>query len=204
MGGLSAAAILAATPVPTWPLGVTGDDGETLTLGEALGPGGDEVERMLAAIRQPGPRPPAGDITQLAAATPGGWVDLPLEEVTLSEGVRRTTTLEQAWLADVDRCRSAPRPALAAAGRSDEVEAALHVAMLVATEALDPAEDSDVDAHVASGAQLWLLAGAVVWALSGGGRGANPFGPWVELIAAGRWPVGPSQGRLVLSVGGGR
>jgi hypothetical protein len=69
--------------------------------------------------------------------------------------------------------------------------------MVEATERFDPAEDADVDAHVASGARLWLLTGAVASALSGGEP--DPFGPWARLVRAGWWPVGPSDGRLVVS-----
>ena len=67
----------------------------------------------------------------------------------------------------LDRQRTAWRDEVVAAGRAEDLEAALHVAMLVATERLDPADDTDVDAHAASGAQLWSLTGAVVAALAG-------------------------------------
>jgi hypothetical protein len=66
-----------------------------------------------------------------------------------------------------DGQRTAWRAEVVAAGRAEDLEAALHVAMLVATERLDPADDVDVDAHAASGAQLWFLTGAVAAALAG-------------------------------------
>ncbi|MDQ4070311.1 MAG: hypothetical protein M3203_12705, partial [Actinomycetota bacterium] len=72
-----------------------------------------------------------------------------------------------------------------------------HVAVLVATERLGPSDHGDVDAHVASGAQLWLLTGAVVSALAG--SAPDPFQPWARLVAAGWWPVGPTRGRLVVT-----
>jgi hypothetical protein len=80
------------------------------------------------------------------------------------------------------------------------MEAALHVAMLLATERLDPVDDTDVDAHVASGARLWLLTGAVVSALAG--VDPDPFAAWARLVTAGWWPVGPSGDRLVVSASG--
>jgi hypothetical protein len=86
--------------------------------------------------------------------------------------------------------------ALVAAGRQVEAEAALHVTLLLATERLDPVDEGDVDAHVASGAQLWLLAGAVLSALSG--IEPDPFQPWATLVTAGWWPIGPSDRRLVV------
>jgi transglutaminase-like putative cysteine protease len=66
------------------------------------------------------------------------------------------------------------------------------VALLAATGRLD----AGVDARVASGARLWLLAGAVASALAGP---PDPFHAWGRLVAAGWWPVGPSRGRLVMS-----
>lgn len=172
-------------------------DGRQVGLAEILGPGGAWVEQLVDHLR----RPPSGlqgaEVAALASATPVGPVNLPLALVPLAEGVAWSTTVDAAWMEEVDRRRSAPRAALIAAGREPALEAALHVSMLLATEALDPAVDTDIGAHVASGAQLWLLAGAVAWALAGGE--ANPFGPWSELVAERLWPIGPSQGRLVVS-----
>ena len=53
-----------------------------------------------------------------------------------------------------------------------------------------------VAAHVASGARLWLLTGAVASALAAGDP--DPFAPWARLVVGGWWPVGPSGGRLVV------
>ena len=198
-GATSPAAALARAPVVTWPLQVMADDGRRMGLAGALGTGGIAIERLLGDLRRRAPVPPGASVAALASATPAGPVDLPLAVVCLAEGVERSAVVDAGWFDEVDRCRSAPRSGLLAAGRGTDLESALHVTMLLATEALDPADDTDVEAHVASGAQLWLLAGAVTWALAG--TGSNPFGPWSELVAAGLWPIGPSGGRLVVSAG---
>jgi hypothetical protein len=199
-GFSSAAAAVAAAPVVDWPLAAVADDGRRRSLGMALGAGGAAVERLLDRLLTPADGTPAVDVASLAPATPTGRLDLPLAVVDPTEGVERSADVDPAWLAAVDRRRAAARPPLLAAGRADELEAALHVAMLVATDVLDPTGAGDVDAHVASGAQLWLLGGAVAWSLAGGGRARNPFGPWAELVTAGWWPVGPSRGELVVAV----
>lgn len=105
--------------------------------------------------------------------------------------------VDPAWLDAMDRTRTALRDAVVGAGRGEELEAALQVAMVEATERFDPRDDCDVDAHVASGARLWLLTGAIASALSG--ADPDPFAAWGRLVEAGWWPVGPSGGRLVLS-----
>ncbi len=133
----------------------------------------------------------------LARATPAGPVDLPFVVVELRDGVEAAGRVDREWLAAVDRRRAECRRAVVGAGREEELEAALHVVTVVATERLDPPDDGDVDQHVASGAQLWLLTGAVASALSG--ADPDPFAPWADLVTAGWWPVGPSDGRLVVS-----
>ena len=194
------AAALAAAPVVTWPLRVTAGNGHQMTLAGALGPGGDRVEALLDALMRRPARLADADIDGLARCTPAGRVTLPVQRVTLAAGVEAASRTDPSWLARVERRRAAAREALEAAGRSAEAEAAVHVAVLLATERLDPADDGDVEAHVASGAQLWLIAGAVVSALSG--ADPDPFGPWASLIVAGWWPVGPSRGHLVVSATG--
>lgn len=198
-GAPSAAAALAAAPVVRWPVRLRAGNGQELRVGRALGPGGERVESLLDRLAGSAPPPPAaaaGDLAALATATPAGPVDLPLAVVPLHAGVRAAAGIEPRWLAEVDDRRSDARRALLAGGREAELEAALHVAVLVATERLDPADDADVDAHVASGAQLWLLTAAVASALAG--ARPDPFGPWAELVVAGLWPLGPSGGRLVV------
>lgn len=133
----------------------------------------------------------------LAPFTPGGRVALPVELVELRAGVEAERDLDRAWLAEVERRRASTRAALVAAGRTDQLEAALNVTILLATDHFDPADDADVDAHVASGARLWLLTGAVASALVG--SEPDPFEAWARLVVGGWWPVGPCGGRLVVS-----
>lgn len=187
---------LAAAPAATWPLAAADDAGRTMTLARALGPGGDRVEDLLDALA--GAAGPAGDIDRegLARATPAGTVDLPLAVVGLAAGVEAAALVDRAWSGAVEERRSQVRRSLVAAGRETELEAALHVVVLLATDRLDPAGDDDVEAHLASGAQLWLLAGAVASALDG--AEPDPFAPWARLVTGGWWPVGPSGGRLVV------
>jgi hypothetical protein len=151
------------------------------------------LERLLEALHAPAPI----DLERLARATPAATVTLPLAVVALPEGVAAAAQVDQAWLGEVDRRRAAARRAVVAAGRGAEMEAALEMAIVLATERFDPADDTDVDAHVASGARLWLLTGAVVSALTG--VHPDPFASWARLVTAGWWPVGPSDGRLVVS-----
>ena len=170
-----------------------------MTFAEAVGPGGDRVQSLLDDLMG-APAQAAVDVDSLAAMTPAGRVDLPQACVGLAEGVGASAQVDMQWLDAVDRRRTLSRQALAAAGRDEQMEAALHIAVLLATERLDPDNDADVDAHIASGARLWLVAGAVVSAL--GGADPDPFWAWGRLVAAGWWPVGPSEGRLVLSAAG--
>ncbi len=193
----SPAAALTAAPSLCWPVTLGADDGWQMGLAEALGPGGAAVEALLTRLLGPSPAIGDLDVATLAAGTPLGPAPAPLALVPLPEGVEQCKRVDPAWWADVDACRSAPRTALLRAGREVELEAALHVAMLLATEHLAPADDDAVDERVASGAQLWLLGGAVAWALLS--EEVNPFASWAELVATGLWPVGPCQGRLVVA-----
>lgn len=176
-----------------WPLAVVGDDGRHLSVAEALGAGGDRVVDLLDALI----RDETVDMGALARTTPLGPSSLPLAAVTLRAAVDAADRMDPEWLAEVERRRAGCRRAVVAAGREEALEAALHVVMLVATERLDPSDDGDVDQHVASGAQLWLLAGAVASALSP--ARPDPFAAWADLVVAGWWPVGPSDGRLVMT-----
>jgi hypothetical protein len=126
-------------------------------------------------------------VDALAPQTPAGVVELPLEYVDLDAGVEAAAGVDREWLAEVDRRRAAARDAVVAAGRGQQLEAALHVALLAEVERLD--------ARVASGARLWLLAGAVASALRGE---PDEFHAWGRLVAAGWWPIGPVGGRLVV------
>lgn len=153
----------------------------------------DAVQRLLDAMDREEPV----DVGSLARSTPAGSVDLPLAIVTLPDGVAAAAQVDRTWLRAVERRRTGCRDVVVGAGREAEMEAALGLAMVLATERFDPADDDDVDAHVASGARLWLLTGAVVSALAG--ADPDPFEGWARLVAAGWWPVGPSGDRLVVS-----
>ncbi len=195
-GAVTPAAALAAVPVTAWPVAVIGSDGTRLSLGQALGVGGGRVERMLAELLSRPPQPPGSRLATLAAATPAGQVDLPLALVPLAAGVEASAEVDRSWLDAVADRRETPRRLLVDAARETDLEAALNVAMLVATERLDP-PDGDVAAHTASGARLWLLGGAVAWALTG--QQDDPFAAWAQILTCGLWPVGPSRRRLVVS-----
>lgn len=190
------AAALAGAPVVTWPATMVAGDGRRLRLGEALGPGGLRVEHLLGALAGGHLQLGDADIAALARASPAGAIDLPVAIVDLRAAARAAGGVDPAWLKEVEDQRQAARQALVDGGRVEELEAAVHVAVLLATERLDPADDTDVEAHVASGARLWLVTAAVASALSG--IEPDAFGPWAWLVAAGFWPVGPSGGRLIV------
>lgn len=159
------------------------------------------MERLLArlmnghttigdtAIGEPG-------LPALAAATPAGPVDLPVAVVAVDEGVEAAKVVDRGWLAEVGRQRERPRRGLEEAGRAEDLEAALHVAMLLATERF-ARPDSPAAARTAAGGRLWLLGGAVAWALTGVGE--DPFVSWGTLVTAGWWPIGPARDRLIVS-----
>lgn len=197
-GWPSPATALAAVPVAVWPLQVVDDGGRYLTPARALAGGGDRVEAMLDALAGLGrpPREPL-DVEALVRATPAGAVDLPLTTLSCAAAVEAAAHVDPVWLGQVDGRRAELRRAVVAAGRAAQLEAALHLTMLVATERLDPDDDEDVDSHIASGACLWLLAGAAASALAG--AEPDPFAAWAALVAAGWWPVGPSGPSLVVS-----
>ena len=191
-GARSAAAALARVPVACWPVrAVTG--GAAMAVGDALWPGGDRVELLLDRVAA-GARPPDGPpLAALAAATPAGPSTRPVALVDLAAGVAAAGAVDRAWMAVVEARRDAPRAALAARGRSLELEAALNLAVLVGTEGV---VDGDEAVRVASGARLWLLAGAVAWALLDDPD--DPFAAWGDLVSHGLWPVGPVGDRLVV------
>ncbi|HVM04073.1 MAG TPA: hypothetical protein VM242_02775 [Acidimicrobiales bacterium] len=190
---------LAGAPVAAWPVAVVGVDGTRLSLARALGAGGERVERLVDELA--GKRSAADDVdvAALARRTPAGVVDLPVAVVDMAEASDEAGRVDAGWLDRADAVRAALRRDAVAAGREAVLEAALHIAVLVATERLDPAGDDDVDAHVASGAQLWLVAGAVAAAVAG--AQPDPFAAWARLVSAGWWPVGPAGKRLVVGAG---
>ncbi len=195
-GATSPAAALAAAPVATWPITTVADDRRRVDVAEALGPGGTRVAVLLEHIATHPSPPPDLDLAALARATPGGPVAHQLVAVGLAEAVKATAHVDKAWLAVVDRCRTEARAPLVAAGRGTELEAALHLAMLLATGPVD--EGGPAEARVASGARLWLLGGAVAWALVD--DDVDPFESWGDLVSYGMWPVGPVDGRLVVGI----
>ena len=199
-GAPSPPAALAAVPVAAWPLTVVSGGGRTVGVAEALGPGGRRVAELLDRLARHA-TPPAGfPMEALIRATPGGMVGLPVAAVELEEGLEAAGGLDGVWMGLVEDRRSEPRSGLAARGRQMELEAALNLAMLLATDRLG-GEGDQVGARIASGARLWLLGGAVAWALWDG-PGGDPFAPWAELVSYGLWPIGPAGGRLVLCADG--
>jgi hypothetical protein len=193
-GSPSALAAIASAPVAAWPLQALAGDGRVLSLSAALGDGGERVAALLEALVAE--ERPGTDVEAMARATPAGPVELAVTVVGPADAVEASAFVDRVWLARVDEVRDAQRRALAVAGRQAALEAALHVALLMATERWDPADDTDLGAHVASGAQLWLLGGAVASALAG--TDPDPFAAWGRLVTGGWWPVGPSRGSLVL------
>ncbi|MGI9022223.1 MAG: hypothetical protein ACR2HV_03100 [Acidimicrobiales bacterium] len=177
----------------TWPVTVVADDGRRVSVAAALGTGGERVAELLARIATAASPAPGLDIAGLARATPAGPVAAEVALVGFADAVEATARVDPAWLAAVDECRGAPRHRLEAAGRGIQLEAALHLAMLLATT---PVEETDSLARVASGARLWLLGGAVAWALTG--DPADPLSAWADLVSVGLWPVGPVGTRLVV------
>jgi hypothetical protein len=195
-GAPSAPAALAAVPIASWPLVAVSSGGHTLGLAEALGPGGERVTELIDRLARRAAPPAELPVCDLARRTPAGTVDLPAAMVGLDDAVRLADEVDRAWMAAVEERRSAPRARPAAGGRGVELEAALNLAMLIGTDAVGGDGDGmDLEARVASGARLWLLGGAVAWALAGGD---DPFTPWAELVSFGLWPVGPVRGQLVL------
>ena len=200
-GAPSAAAALARIPVARWPVGAV-TAGRTVAVGDALGPGGARVELLLdrLASRAFGPRrpvppaPPAGAaLAPLARATPAGPVDLPVAVVEADAGAAAAGAVDRDWMGVVEARREVPRSALEARGRAPDLEAALNLAMLVGVGTQGLAGEAS---RVASGARLWLLGGAVAWALLD--EPDDPFAAWGDLVSCGLWPVGPVDGRLVV------
>ena len=192
-GAPSPAAALARVPVARWPLTLTAG-GATIAVADALGPGGARVELLLDRLGAAPPPPDAPALAALARATPAGPLDLPVAAVGLAAGVGAAGAVDRAWMDVVEARREAPRRVLAGRGRSAELEAALNLGMLIGTDALTGTAGEA--ARMASGARLWLLAGAVAWALLAGPD--DPFAAWGDLVSWGLWPIGPVDGRLVV------
>lgn len=196
-GAPTPAAALLAVPVATWPLRLVAPDSRTLDVAAALGPGGTRVASILARLAAAASPPQGLPVHELARATPGGTLELPVALASPDEALRAVARVDPAWMARVDELRSVPRTVLVAAGRETELEAALNLAMLLGTERVDEAV-GEGPARVASGARLWLLGPAVAWALASRGEGNDPFAAWAELVSFGAWPLGPVGGQLVV------
>ncbi|WP_440073672.1 hypothetical protein [Streptosporangium sp. OZ121] len=176
-------------------------------LAAELGPGGDRVERLLRGICAAG-RAPA------RRRAPGSSLTVVRDPAVAAAAMDR---VDPGWLEALDRRRGAARERLVAAGREQQLDTAEHVAMLVATPRLDPADQTDPDARAVSGALLWLIGTVVADALAdpGGAPAANGGGPGhdededdgkddplsglAELLASGWWPIGPVNGAFLIS-----
>ena len=175
------------------------DDGVVgLDFARAVGPGGRRVSHLLDRITSRSSPPADFDLARLVRTTPAGWLGLPVDVVPMAAGLEAAEAVDPAWLATVERRRAAAGRAVVSDGRKSQLDAALNVAMLLATERL-LVDREDLGAKVASGAQLWLLGGAVASAL-GRAVGDDPFWAWGEVLASGAWPIGPARGRLVVAL----
>ena len=158
-----------------------------------LGPGGDRVAALLDGVsahlrtgEANAPRRGGGHLPQAVAGAPVRPVrDIP---ATLLDRV------DPGWLARLERRRDDARRRLLRAGREDRLELAEHVAMLVATPRLRPADPGDADALAMSGAILWLVGTLIAVALTDDRDDAL-----AELMARGWWPVGPVDGAFLVA-----
>ncbi|MFC4049819.1 hypothetical protein ACFOY4_09015 [Actinomadura syzygii] len=158
-------------------------------LARDLGPGGDRVAALLHGVS-----------AHVPADGARGWASEGLPKTLAGAPVRPTPHVPAAlldrvapsWLAALERRRHDARRRLHATGRADRLELAEHVAMLVATPRLRPADPEDDDALAMSGAILWLLGTLVADALA-----EDRADALAELIARGWWPVGPVDGAFL-------
>ncbi|WP_336215594.1 hypothetical protein [Nonomuraea sp. LPB2021202275-12-8] len=149
-----------------------------------LGPGGHRVAALLHALSA---RPPSG------SHTPGEVEGMPVRQVE-DVPAALLDRVDPGWLAWLESRRSEARARLVADGREDRLELAEHVAMLVATPRLEPAEPGDGDALAMSGAILWLLGTLVATSLADDRDDAL-----ADLVGHGWWPVGPVDGALLVA-----
>ncbi|MFI9551936.1 hypothetical protein [Nonomuraea endophytica] len=147
-----------------------------------LGPGGEDVLALLDGL----------------SVAPGRVPDhvdgLPVRQVG-QVPAELLDRVEPGWLAALECRRARARTHLMATGRESRLELAEHVAMLVATPRLEPAEPGDGDALAQSGAILWLLGTLVAAALTNDQNDTTLAG----LVARGWWPVGPVDGAFVIA-----
>lgn len=167
-------------------------------LAAELGPGGDRVERLLRGICA----------TLRPERAPSSFLTVVRDPAAAAAAM---DSVDPGWLEALDQRRGAARERLVAAGRERQLETAEHVAMLVATPRLDPADQTDPDARAVSGALLWLIGTVVADALADpdGAPAADGDGPrhdnddplsgLAELLASGWWPIGPVNGAFLIS-----
>ncbi|MGW7480031.1 hypothetical protein ACWGH8_15715 [Nonomuraea muscovyensis] len=150
-----------------------------------LGPGGERVELLLKGLTRVG-EPARGALPALAGA-------LPVRALSRVPACLMDR-VDPRWLAGLERRRHAARAALLAAGRDAHLELGEHVAMLLATPLLEPADPDDADARAASGAILWLVGTLVATTLAGDGDDLLAI-----LLGQGWWPVGPVDGAFLVA-----
>ncbi|SDK43885.1 hypothetical protein [Nonomuraea jiangxiensis] len=161
-----------------------------------LGPGGDRVAALLHGLvtyLPPGDAPHRAERGPSAGRVPAEMSGLPVRRVDdLPAAV--LDRVDPLWQALLENRRSQARARLRDADREDRLELAEHVAMLVATPRLRPADPADADALAMSGAVLWLVGTLVATALAD-----DRDDRLADLIAGGWWPVGPVDGAFLLA-----
>ncbi|MFG3439674.1 hypothetical protein ACGF0J_20720 [Nonomuraea sp. NPDC047897] len=150
-----------------------------------LGPGGDRVDRLLRGL--------AGAGEPARSALPALVGTLPVRALSRVPACLMDR-VDARWLAGLERRRHAARAALRAAGRDDRLELGEHVAMLLTTPLLEPADPDDADARAVSGAVLWLVGTLVATALA---EDADDL--LADLLGRGWWPVGPVDGAFLVA-----
>ncbi|MFI7441573.1 hypothetical protein [Nonomuraea indica] len=150
-----------------------------------LGPGGDRVDLLLRGLTRGG-EPSRACLPPLAGA-------LPVRALSRVPACLMDR-VDPRWLAGLERRRHAARAALLAAGRDAQLELGEHVAMLLATPLLEPADPDDADARAVSGAILWLVGTLVATALAG-----DDDDLLADLLGRGWWPIGPVDGAFLVA-----
>lgn len=103
------------------------------------------------------------------------------------------------WLME-QRWREQALAAVHSAGRSETLADALHHLSISGYESVRPVVADDELARVASGAVLWTFGEALTWAVAQDVLALpNPFRPKLKLFELGHWPLGLSQGAIVVA-----
>jgi hypothetical protein len=113
--------------------------------------------------------------------------------------VRGLDDLSSFWKQE-DAWRKQALGAVHAAQRSELLAEALHRLSLLGYETVRPPAPDEELARVASGAALWTTAEALTWAAAQDLLAplGNPFLPKLRLFELGHWPLGRSQGAIVI------